>query len=236
MAKTDNHHKMYINSHGERVMRITEVIKVLAKDQLITWANILGFKGIDYKKELERTSNIGTMFHSVIEQFMDPHRLAVIEYDEYGVYGFQSQLEATNAIRSFFLWYDDLKEKYHVKFTEKVVIGEHLGGTIDCGIDGFEDPKKVIFVDYKTSPNFYLTQFLQLAGYVKIYEEKYGPDTVEGVMVIIADKKNGKKARARLIRREKLDPLILCFECLYNTAVATKVLNTKWWSLGEDIK
>ena len=232
----DNHNKAYINDDGERVLRVTEVIKVLAKDQLVVWANMLGFKGIDYKKELERTANIGSLFHGVAEQFMDKRRLAVIDYEEYGVWGFQSRLEATHAIKSFFKWYEELTVKYNVKFTEKVVVGKHLGGTIDCGIDGFKDPDKVIFVDYKTSPNFYMTQFLQLAGYVTIYEEKFGEDTVEGVMVIIADKKKGKKARALLITRDKLDPLISCFNCLYNTAIATRMLEDTWYDLGKEIQ
>lgn len=235
VPKTDNHHKMYINDDGKRVMRITEVIKVLAKDQLITWANMLGFKGIDYKKELNRTANIGTMLHGIIEQYMDPHQLAVVDYDAYDVYGFQSRLEASNAINSFFKWFETIKDRYHVKFTEQVVIGKDLGGTIDCGIDGFKDPDKVIFVDYKTSPSFYLTQFLQLCGYVKIYEEKYGADTVEAVMVVLADKKHGNKARARLIPRSKLEMIMICFDCLYNTAVATKTLNNSWYSLTEEV-
>ena len=232
----DNHNKMYINEDGERVLRVTEVIKILAKDQLILWANMLGFKGIEYKKELERAANIGSLFHGVAEQYMDKRRIAVVDYEEYGVWGFQSRMEATNAIRSFFKWYDELSVKYNVKFTEKVIIGKHLGGTIDCGIDGFKDPKKVIFVDYKTSPNFYLTQFLQLCGYVTIYEEINGENTVEGVMVILADKKKGKKARAMLITRDKLDPLITCFNCLYNTAIATRMLENTWYDLGEAIE
>lgn len=236
MPKTDNHNKMYINDEGKRVMRITEVIKVLAKDQLMTWANMLGFKHIDYKKELERTANIGTMFHAIVEQYMDPKQLAYIDYDEYGVYGFQSRLEASNAINSFFKWFEGIKDRYHVAFTERVVVGKNLGGTIDCGIKGFNDPDKVIFVDYKTSPSFYLTQFLQLAGYVRIYEEKYGEDTVEGVMVILADKKNGRKARARMISRKNLDLLLICFDCLYNTAIATKSLNKSWFSLTEGVE
>lgn len=232
----DNHNKMYINDDGKRVMRVTEVIKILAKDQLVVWANMLGFKGIDYKKELERTSNIGSLFHGVVEQYMDPKRLAILDYEEYGVWGFQSRLEATNAVKSFFKWYDHLTKPYKVVFTEKVVIGKKLGGTIDCGIQGFSDPSKVIFVDYKTSPNFYLTQFLQLSGYVTIYEEKFGKNTVEGVMVILADKKKGAKARAMMIPRERLDPIITCFECLYNTAIATRMLENTWYDLGEEIE
>ena len=233
--KTDNHNKMYINKDGQRVMRITEIIKVLAKDQLITWANMLGFKNIDYKKELDRTARIGTMFHSVVERYMDKESLAVIDYDEFEVYGFRSQVEVTNAIKSFFAWFDHLSKPYKVMFTEKVLVGKNYGGTIDCGIHGFEDPDKVIFVDYKTSPNFYLTQFLQLCGYVRLYEEINGPDTVEGVMVILADKKEGESARARLLKRNELEPLLVCFDCLYNTAVMTKMLNSTWWKLGETV-
>ena len=164
-------------------------MSVLAKDQLLVWANMLGFKGVDYKKELERTANIGTMFHGIVEEYMDPKRVAEINYEKYGVFGFKSELEATNAIQSFFNWYEGVKDYYKIAFTEKVVVGERFGGTIDCGIKGFIDKEKVIFVDYKTSTDFYMTQFLQLAGYVEIYEELYGPNTVEGGMVVLAHQK-----------------------------------------------
>ena len=235
MSKTNNHDKVYINKKGEPVMRITEVIKILAKDQLVTWANMLGFKRIDYRKELERTSNIGTMFHAIVEDFMKPDVLSIIDYSKYNVYGFQSQLEATNAIKSFFEWYEENKRRFKVVFTEKVIIGDNLGGTIDCAIQGYKDPNKIIFVDYKTSSGFYLSQFLQLSGYVKIYEEINGNDVIEGVMVILADKKKGSKARVRFIPRDKLDPIIMCFDCLYNTAVATKSLNLTWSKLSEEL-
>ena len=235
MAKTDNHHKMYINADGQRVLRITEIIRTLAKDQLILWANMLGLKGIQYRKELDRTARIGTMFHGVIEKYTTPGELAVIDFNEYEVYGYQSQLEATNALKSFFKWYDTVSSWYHVKFTEKVVVGKHYGGTIDCGIDGREDPNKVIFVDYKSGSGFYLSYVLQLAGYVRLYEEVEGPDTVEGVMLVHADKKHGKMAEALYFSRAAMDPFLVCFDCLYNTAVATKMLEVTWKSLGETV-
>ena len=227
---TDNHNKQYINKHGKSVMRVSEVIKVLAKDQLMTWANMLGFKGIRYKDELERTGNIGSLFHAVTEDFFTPNTIAMIDFDKYGVYDYQSQAEATNAIKSFFKWYEENRDWFHVVFREKVVVGERLGGTIDCGIEGVKDPDKVVFVDYKTSSGFYLSQFLQLTGYVDIYEEVYGPNTVEGVMVIIA-KKNGKKAESMFIPRENMDLLLTSFEILINTAIATRHLNLVWKSL-----
>lgn len=226
MAKhTDNHYKYYINKHGERVMRVSDVIKMMAKDQLIVWANMLGFKGVSYKKELERTANIGSLCHDILQSYFSKDKLAEIDYDHYAVHAYGDQLEARRAVESFFAWFEKFikHHTYNVLHTEYVVVGEHLGGTIDCIIEGWKDPKKVIFVDYKSS-GFYLSQFLQLAAYVMLYEEVNGPDTVEGVMVACFDKKGGK-GKARFLAREKMEPYILCFQCLYDVAVGTKMLN-----------
>ena len=233
MSKTDNHNKVYINKDGKQVMRITEVIKVLAKDQLLVWANMLGLSGVRYRDEMERTSNIGSMFHGVIEDYFTPNTIATIDFNEYGVYGYTSQIEATNALKSFFKWYEENKSWYKVVFREKVVVGEDLGGTIDTGIAGVKDPNKVIFVDYKTSSGFYLSQSLQLAGYIDIYEEVNGRNTVEGAMVVLADKK-GKKARSMFISRENMDPFIACFKNLFYVAIATRHLENLWKTLGTD--
>ena len=73
--------KAYVNKNGDRVPRVSEVIKTLAKDSLITWANFLGFKHIDYRKELERTRNIGSLCHDVLEGYFDKNRLADIDFD-----------------------------------------------------------------------------------------------------------------------------------------------------------
>ena len=235
MAKKNNGNKVYINSDGEQVMRITEIIKVLAKDQITLWANMIGLKGISYKKELDRTAAVGTMMHAVLEDFMNPRKLAIIDYEEYDINDDESIKETRNSIESFIKWYKPMKPYFHVKFLEKEFVGKHYGGTIDCGIDGFENPNKVIFVDYKSS-GFYLSQFLQLAGYVRIYEELNGPDTVVGVMVIVMNKKDGSAAKARFIPRENMEMILVCFDCLYNTALMTKMLNSTWWRLGEDIK
>lgn len=225
MGRTNNHLKYYANSKGERVPRVTDVIKNLAKDSIIFWANSLGFKGISYKKELERTANIGSLCHDVVEGYFDKQRLADIDFDRFNIKDYGDKIEVRNALESFFRWYKRFikHHTYNVKFTEMVVVGERLGGTIDCGIDGWKDPDKVIFVDYKTSGDFYLTQFLQLAAYVMIYEEVYGSDTVEGVMVVRMDKK-GKKGEARFLPRKKMDDYIYCFQCLYDVTMGVNYL------------
>ena len=233
--KTDNHHKYYINDEGEHVMRVSDVIKLVAKEQLMVWANMLGFKGISYRKELERTANIGSLCHSVIEMYFNKNYLAVVDYDEFNIEYYGDKLEVRRALDSFFVWLKKyLKTRtYNVKFTELVVVGKNLGGTIDCGIDGWKDPEKAIFVDYKTSGDFYLTQFLQRAGYVSLYEEKYGPKSVEGVMVVLLSKKENVPARARFISRKNLEPFILCFQCLYDSAVGVHLLTTNLRELSE---
>ena len=225
MSRTDNHAKHYINSNGEQVLRVSQVIKSLAKDSIAFWANSLGFKGISYKKELERTANIGSLCHDVIEGYFAKDRLADIDFDLFNIEDYGSKKEVINALESFMKWYKHfIKHRtYDVKFTELVVVGEKLGGTIDCGIDGWKDPNKVIFVDYKTSGDFYLTQFLQLAAYTMIYEEVYGADTVEGVMIVRLDKK-GKRGEARYIPRKRLDDYIVCFQCLQDVTMGVNYL------------
>lgn len=229
MGRTNNNLKAYINKHGERVPRVSEVIKTLAKDSLITWANFLGFKHVDYKKELERVRNIGSLCHDVLEGYFNTDRLAEIDFELFDVSDYGSKMEVRLALESFIKWYKRFikNNTYNVKFTELTVVGETLGGTIDCGIDGWKDPNKVIFIDYKTSGDFYLTQFLQLAAYTMLYEEIYGPDTVEGVMVVRLDKK-GRTGEARFLPRKKMKEYIICFQCLYDVTMGIKFLNANF--------
>ena len=234
MPKTDNHNKMYINKNGQRVLRVSDVIKVLAKDQIATWANMLGLKGVTYKDELNKAANIGSVCHDVLDKYHSPGYIADIDYEAFGVLDPTDQRQVIHAIDSFFEWYNKYKKDYpfHVAFTELTVVGNDLGGTIDLGIQGWKDPKKVIFVDYKTGKDFYLAQFLQLAGYVTIYEEVNGPDTVEGVMICRLEKREGKKASAWFLPRSEMDPYILCFQCLFDVAMGTKILGS---SLREQV-
>ena len=234
MNHTNNHNKVYINADGKRVMRVTEVIRRLSKDQIAFWANMLGFKGISYKKELDRTANIGSLAHDVIEKFVDPKKLAIVDYDTYGITDPQDIIEANRCMESLIKWYKGVKSKFKVLHTEFTVVGETLGGTIDCIIEDWDHKDKVIFVDWKSS-GFYLTQFLQLAGYVMIYEEIYGEGSVGGVMVVAADKKKGHRAQAKLLRRKHLKLFMHMFKHLFETAYLEKTLESIYPDLLEDI-
>ena len=227
---TDNHGKVYVNKYGKRVMRITDVIKVLAKDQIAVWANMLGFKKISYKAELNRTANIGSMVHAVIEDFSDEHTITMIKgYENYDIYTYGDKKEVQNAIRSFFFWYEHNKELYKVIDTEVQLIGEEVGGTADTILQSPFNPDHVIIGDYKTSKGVYFSMYLQLGGYVKLYEELNGEDTVDGVVVFQLDKKNANRAKAKFINRENMQKYIDAFEALLHVAIITK-------SLEEELK
>lgn len=226
---TNNHGKQYINSRGEPVMRITQVIKTLAKDQLLIWANMLGFKKVSYKGELERTANIGTMVHAIIEDFADDTTVTELDrYDEFGIYSHGDKEEVTNAIVSFFRWYDDNKELYHVVDTEVVLIGDEVGGTADVLLQSPWHSDRILIGDYKTSKSVYFTMFLQLAGYIWLYEELNGPDTCDGAVVFQLDKKYGKKAKPVYIRRGEMEPYIQCFRSLLSVAIQTSSLEKRF--------
>ena len=116
---TDNHGKVYINSKGKKVLRVSEVIKMLGKEQIALWANMLGFKHIRYRDELERTANIGSMVHAILEDFCDETTITSLNrFEEFGIYNYADRLEATNALQSFFSWYEKNSRLYKIVDTE----------------------------------------------------------------------------------------------------------------------
>ena len=223
MAK-DNHNNVYINADGEQVVRVSHVIKTLGREQLVMWAHMLGWKHISYKGELERTSNIGTFVHQVLEAYNDEHRICEYNFEDYHLYAFMDRQQAYNAAESFFKWLKNNQRLYKVIETEKTIIGKRAGGTIDVILKSPFSDSKVLLGDYKTSSKIHFTQFLQLSGYVDLYEEIYGPDSVDGVVVFQLDKKSGKPANCKLIRRDHLQPYIECFKSLLTVALLSSAL------------
>lgn len=235
MKHADNHAKVYVNKHGQRVMRVSQVIRRLAKEQLIIWANMLGLKGLSYKKTLEEAANIGSLCHAIIENYVNPNRLSVIDYDEFGITDYMDQASATRAIRSFTKWYSGMKDRYKVLHTELVVVGESLGGTIDCVIEDWKDPDKVILVDYKTSSGMQLSYFLQLSAYAMLYDEVFGKGHIGGIMVVRLDKKNGHRAEAKLLRGKNMNLCKYMFKQLFEVAMCEETLNANFKELLETV-
>lgn len=222
---TDNHGKVYINAHGKPVMRISEVIRTLGKDQLAVWANILGFKKIRYKDELDRTANIGTMVHGILEDLADEYTVTELNrFGEFGIYSYSDRLEAMNAVNSFLLWQKKNEDLYKVVATEVVMVGEEVGGTTDVILQSPWHKDRVIIGDYKTAKAVYLSMYLQAAGYIKLYEELNGAKTCDGAVIFQLDKHCGTRAKPKFIKRKAMQKYIDAFEALLVVAKSVKKL------------
>ena len=222
---TDNHGKVYINAHGKPVMRISEVIRTLGKDQLAVWANILGFKKIRYKDELDRTANIGTMVHGILEDLADETTVTELDrFGEFGIYSYSDRLEAMNAVNSFLLWQKKNEDLYKVVATEVVMVGEEVGGTTDVILQSPWHKDRVIIGDYKTAKAVYLSMYLQAAGYIKLYEELNGAKTCDGAVIFQLDKHHGTRAKPKFIKRKAMQKYIDAFDALLVVAKSVKKL------------
>lgn len=223
----DNHEKLYINKNGKRVLRISEIVRILGKDQLLIWANMLGFKKILYRSELERTANIGTMVHAVLEDFADESTLTDLEsfsFSDYDICQASDKLEVMNALQSFFSWYRKNSKLFKVVDTEVEMVGDMFGGTTDVVLQSPWHADRVIIGDYKTAKSVYLSMYLQTGGYIALYEELHGKNSCDGAVIFQLDKRRGKPASPKFIDRKAMQKYIDAFFALVHVATLTKDL------------
>lgn len=227
--KFNTSHTNYENKNGDYVPSVTTILKILSKgDALAIWANNLGWKRKSYKKELEDSSTIGTIAHAFCEYILQKDDKILDEINKQmeelsdNVY-----TQTKNAILSFKKWYNDHKDDIEVTAIELQLVCDKYGGTADlvCKYKG----KRMIF-DFKTSSSFYMTQFLQLSSYAKMYKKIYDKK-IDDVAILRLDKKNGDKAQ--LLRLSKLPNGNLkyyqhVFDKLYDLYKFNYVLSNDW--------
>ena len=166
MAGKTKAHVRYKDSSGNIVPGVTTITGLLAKPQLIVWANRLGLLGIDSTKYVDELAEIGTLAHYLI---MCKLKGEAVDTSDYST----NQMEAANnCLLSYLAW-----EKNHTlipKIIEEPLVSDELkyGGTPDlyCLLDGVPT-----LVDYKTGKALYPEHLYQLAGYKALLEEKGNP-------------------------------------------------------------
>ena len=64
---------------GKEYPSVTTIIQSLGSEEIVKWANHLGFKHLDYTKELEKTAINGTKVHDLFYslQKSDLFRLSI---------------------------------------------------------------------------------------------------------------------------------------------------------------
>ena len=141
--------------HGtNKVPSVTQVLHHIHEDYIANWANSLGFKGIGYRKELNRYATEGTKVHNEIENFLR-NGSPMVSGDNISM-GFAS----------FLKWFLDAGVKSGKMIIplmlEQSFIGKYFCGTIDAVL---QIGDKIHIVDYKTSSTIGYKYFIQLAAY-----------------------------------------------------------------------
>ena len=135
-------HIRYKNQAGEIVPGVTTIIgAILAKPQLIIWANRLGLQGIDSTKYRDEKGAIGTLAHAMILADLKGEK---VDTDEY------SKEQITQAENSYLKWLEWQKGKeFKPVCVETPLVSElhQFGGSPDyLGMINGE----LILADYKT--------------------------------------------------------------------------------------
>jgi hypothetical protein len=156
-------HTRYYTSDGELVVGVTTVCGLLAKPQLIKWANNLGLQGIDSTKYVDASATVGTLIHYLVECHIKGENPDLSEYSqadqELGQVGFNKFLE----------WEKEHKVEYIASELSLVSDKNKFGGTIDCiaKVDG-----ELTLIDFKSGSGIYKEYYVQTSAYKELAKEK----------------------------------------------------------------
>ena len=199
-------HIRYRDSSNNIVPGVTTVTGLLAKPQLIIWANRLGLQGIDSAKYTDAMADIGILAHYLVMCRLKNEEVDTSDYSP-------NQVEAANnCFASYLAW-----EKNHTlepKIVEEPLVSDELkvGGTPDiyCLLDGVPT-----LIDIKTGKALYPEHLYQIAGYRAILEEKGNP--VERCIILRIGRDDDEGFEEKIIRNTTIDhSIFLCCLSIYH--------------------
>lgn len=141
MAMKTKAHTVYRNQAGERVPGVTTILNLIAKPNLIVWANRLGLQGIDSTKFRDEKGLIGELAHAFIMGQLKKEETDTSDYSQ------QQITDAQYCISEWKKWWEP--QGVESILIESPVVSElfQTGGTPDhLGRRGEE----VILDDWKT--------------------------------------------------------------------------------------
>ena len=158
-----NSYVRFKTQSGQPVPGVTTVINLLAKPQLIVWANRLGLQGIDSTKYRDEAADIGTLAHAMIQAHLQNEVLDLAEYTS-----LQTDL-ASNAVLSYYEWEKNHNIEPFICEMPLVSDKNLYGGTIDCYC--LLDDEYTL-LDFKIGKAIYDEYFVQLAAYKELLVEQ----------------------------------------------------------------
>lgn len=181
MSKTSSHTR-YLDSRGNIVPSVTTIIgNQLAwnKGALIGWTRKLALAGQDPEEVKDKSAEIGTLAHYLVECELKKISPDVSGYSE-------ADLDiALTAFDAFKKW--RAGTSLEMVASELPVVSEKYkyGGTIDLLV--FDtDSDAICLIDLKTSNSLHLSHVVQVAAYKHAYEEVHGK--ISDVMILKLNK------------------------------------------------
>ena len=179
-------HIRYQLADGTYVPGVTTVLGVLAKPQLIIWANRLGLQGIDSTKYRDAMADIGTLAHKMIAAHLKSEPCDTSEYSQEHID------KAETCLIKFWDW-----EKQHT--LQGILIETPLVSEV-YGYGGMPDwfgqlDNIYTLLDFKSGKAIYSEFFYQLAGYKQLVEEQGYPVPEESILRIGRDEDEGFEER-----------------------------------------
>lgn len=151
---------------GHDYPSVTTVLKLIStNDELLKWANFMGFRHKDITKIQEETAEFGTMVHSNIQGIVDPTFTDIIKPKD-GIEDYRLK----KVLRNFNSYFKDIA--YNTIFSEKTIISPKLGyaGTLDWMA---EFNNGVALLDFKTSKKVRKHMLIQLGGYFNLIRDQF---------------------------------------------------------------
>ena len=207
--------EVYIGTyeHGEnKVPSVTQVLKHINEDYIAQWANSLGFKGLGYRRELNKYAVEGTKVHSEIECFLTDGLCMTDPVDK------------TMGFMSFIQWFNDTgyinDTLIEPIMLEKSLIGKYFCGTIDAVM---KIGNEIHIVDYKTSSSIGYKYFIQLSAY-RYLLSKIGIN-VDKLTVLQLNKYDVKYKQYTIDIKSNIDLVDNLFAGFINTLDSLNIIN-----------
>jgi len=159
-------HTAYKALDGKRVPSVTTIIGGQLgwnKRVLMAWQKRMAEQGEDPDKIRDKSADIGTLAHYMVEQYLLEREVELGEYSE-------NDIEmAYNALDAFKLWWKDADLEFESAELRLVSEKHRYGGTIDMVSRDKEG--NMVLIDFKTSNGIYAEHIIQVAAYGELFEE-----------------------------------------------------------------
>ena len=193
-------HVVMKNKDGKRVPSVTTVLGVMAKPQLVYWANKIGLEGIKVNEYVDDKAVIGTLAHYMAEcdvNGVTPDYQSEVECSD-------EQIEQAKVCFDKYLEWKSYQDEFEPMFSEIPLVSEEhqYSGTFDliAKLNG-----KVTLIDFKTCSSIHYEALIQTVAYKKMIEENNLVDKIEQIVILRIGRDENEGFECYEVREDRWD-------------------------------